>query len=64
MWVQVKTAQGETMTQMAMPVQMTDYVFQVQRAAPQPGQHTEELLREAGWDATRIAAWRAQKVVA
>ena len=64
MWVQVQTAQGETMTQMAMPVQMTDYVFQVQRAAPQPGQHTEELLREAGWDATRIAAWRAQKVVA
>ena len=64
MWVQVQTAQGETMTQMAMPVQMTDYVFQVQRTAPQPGQHTEELLREAGWDASRIAAWRAQKVVA
>ncbi len=64
MWVQVQTAQGETMTQMAMPVQMTDYVFQVQRTAPQPGEHTEELLREAGWDAARIAAWRAQKVVA
>jgi crotonobetainyl-CoA:carnitine CoA-transferase CaiB-like acyl-CoA transferase len=52
------------MTQMAMPVQMSDYVFQVRRAAPVQGQHTEEVLREAGWDAAAIATWRAQKVVA
>jgi crotonobetainyl-CoA:carnitine CoA-transferase CaiB-like acyl-CoA transferase len=52
------------MTQMAMPVQMTDYVFQVRCAAPAQGQHTEEVLHEAGWDATAIARWRAQKVVA
>ena len=64
MWVQVQTSQGERVTQMAMPVQMTDYVFQVQRSAPSQGQHTEEVLQEAGWDATAIAQWRAQKVVA
>jgi len=64
MWVEVETAQGERMTQMAMPVQMTDYVFQVRRCAPTQGQHTDEVLREAGWDATAIAQWRAQKVVA
>ena len=64
MWVEVETAQGERMTQMAMPVQMTDYVFQVRCAAPAQGQHTEEVLHEAGWDATAIARWRAQKVVA
>ena len=64
MWIEVETAQGERMTQMAMPVQMSDYVFQVRRAAPVQGQHTEEVLREAGWDAAAIATWRAQKVVA
>ena len=64
MWVEVETAQGERMTHMAMPVQMSDYVFQVRRSAPTQGQHTDEVLREAGWDATAIAQWRAQKVVA
>jgi formyl-CoA transferase len=47
-----------------MPVQMSDYVFEVRRSAPAQGQHTDEVLREAGWDATAIAQWRAQKVVA
>jgi crotonobetainyl-CoA:carnitine CoA-transferase CaiB-like acyl-CoA transferase len=64
MWVEVETAQGERIQQMAMPVQMSDYVFQVRRSAPTQGQHTDEVLREAGWDAAAIAQWRAQKVVA
>jgi crotonobetainyl-CoA:carnitine CoA-transferase CaiB-like acyl-CoA transferase len=64
MWVEVETAPGQHMTQMAMPVQMSDYVFEVRRSAPAQGQHTDEVLREAGWDATAIAQWRAHKVVA
>ncbi|MCW3841338.1 CoA transferase [Micromonospora yasonensis] len=36
----------------------------VRRAAPRPGEHTDELLAEAGFDADRIAALRAAGTVA
>jgi alpha-methylacyl-CoA racemase len=36
----------------------------VRRPAPQPGEHTDELLAEAGFDADRIAALRAAGTVA
>ncbi|MFE9694886.1 CaiB/BaiF CoA transferase family protein [Micromonospora sp. NPDC005806] len=36
----------------------------VRRPPPQPGQHTDELLAEAGFDAERIAALRAAGTVA
>jgi crotonobetainyl-CoA:carnitine CoA-transferase CaiB-like acyl-CoA transferase len=48
---------------MAMPVQMTGYRFEVQRPAPQPGQHTRELLTAAGLDDAAIEVLFQRKVV-
>ena len=59
----VETAQGETMTQMAMPVQMSGHRFEVQRPAPLQGQHTRELLTAAGLDAAEIDVLCQRKVV-
>ena len=63
MWVQVQTAQGETMTQLAMPLQMSGYRFEVQRPAPLQGQHTRELLTAAGLDDAAIDVLCQRKVV-
>lgn len=35
----------------------------VRRPAPTLGQHTEEVLRELGYDAATIAGLRARKIV-
>jgi alpha-methylacyl-CoA racemase len=43
-------------TQVGSPVRMSGYAFALRRHAPRPGEHTEELLREAGCDAQHIAA--------
>jgi crotonobetainyl-CoA:carnitine CoA-transferase CaiB-like acyl-CoA transferase len=64
MWVQVQTAQGETMTQLAMPVQMSGYTFAVHSPAPAQGQHTREVLTQAGLDAAAIDVLCQRKVVA
>ena len=64
MWVQVQTARGETVSQLAMPVQMTGYRFEVTRPAPLPGQHTREVLRECGVAEADLAALFARNVVA
>jgi crotonobetainyl-CoA:carnitine CoA-transferase CaiB-like acyl-CoA transferase len=44
-------------TQVACPVKMSRYGFELRRHAPQPGEHTVELLREAGCTDEAIAAW-------
>lgn len=62
-WVQVRTAQGETTTQLAMPLQMSGYCFEVQRPAPLQGQHTRELLTAAGLDDAEIDVLCQRKVV-
>jgi len=51
------------LTQVACPVKMTRYGFELRRHAPRPGEHTVELLREAGCSDVTIAAW-LQKGVA
>jgi crotonobetainyl-CoA:carnitine CoA-transferase CaiB-like acyl-CoA transferase len=35
---------------------MSGFAFALQRHAPQPGEHTAQVLREAGLDAPQIAA--------
>jgi len=44
-------------TQVASPVKMSRHAFALRRHAPRPGEHTAELLREAGCSAETIAAW-------
>ena len=42
-------------TQVASPVRMSRFAFELSRHAPQPGEHTIELLREAGCSEAAIA---------
>jgi len=44
------------LTQVASPVKMSRHAFALQRHAPRPGEHTVELLREAGCSEAAIAA--------
>lgn len=44
------------LTQLACPVRMSRYGFELHRHAPRPGEHTVELLREAGCSEASIAA--------
>ncbi|KQP49421.1 CaiB/BaiF CoA-transferase family protein [Pseudorhodoferax sp. Leaf274] len=50
--------------QLASPVQMSGHAFEVRRPAPRPGEHSDELLAEAGYTAEQLAALRASGVVA
>ena len=45
--------------QYAPPFKLSDHEFRIRRDAPAQGEHTGELLREAGFDAAEIAALRA-----
>jgi alpha-methylacyl-CoA racemase len=44
-------------TQVACPVKMSRHGFELLRHAPRPGEHTVELLREAGCSEAAVAAW-------
>lgn len=50
--------------QLACPVKMTGYDFAVHRAAPAPGQHSDELLAELGYADERRQALRAAGAIA
>lgn len=63
MTVEVHTADGATMRQLACPVRMSGFDFQVLRPAPQPGEHTAEVLSEAGWSVEHVADLRALGVL-
>jgi crotonobetainyl-CoA:carnitine CoA-transferase CaiB-like acyl-CoA transferase len=41
--------------QVASPVKMSRHAFELRRHAPRPGEHTVELLREAGCSEAAIA---------
>ena len=49
--------------QYASPFKMSDHEFRIQRDAPAQGEHTGEVLREAGFDAGEIAALSAAGVI-
>lgn len=50
--------------QFGCPVQMSGYRFEVYRPAPEPGQHSDEILTEAGYDEDARAALRRNGVIA
>ena len=43
-------------TQVALPVKMSGFEFELRRHAPRPGEHTAEVLREAGFEASAVDA--------
>lgn len=43
-------------TQVALPLKMSGFEFSLRRHAPRPGEHTAEVLREAGFDEVAIEA--------
>ncbi|MEX0960630.1 MAG: CaiB/BaiF CoA-transferase family protein [Burkholderiales bacterium] len=53
---------GEAL-QFAPPLRMSDWNFEIERHAPQAGEHTDEILQEAGYGTQDIAAMRTAGVV-
>jgi crotonobetainyl-CoA:carnitine CoA-transferase CaiB-like acyl-CoA transferase len=49
--------------QLAPPLKMSEYEFEVERAAPAPGEHSEQILREAGYADAAIEKMRASGVI-
>ncbi len=63
MLVKMQHASGEEVTVIANPVKLSATPPDYRSAAPVLGQHTEEVLASAGYDATAIAQLRDSKIV-
>lgn len=50
-------------TQVACPVKMSGYQFSIRLQAPQPGEHSDEILRDAGFSSAAIEVLRASGAV-
>ncbi|HEY6240843.1 MAG TPA: CaiB/BaiF CoA-transferase family protein [Burkholderiales bacterium] len=57
------TVVEEGLTQLAPPVKFSEFEFTIVRPAPGPGEHTDEVLREAGFLDSEIAALRRNAVI-
>jgi crotonobetainyl-CoA:carnitine CoA-transferase CaiB-like acyl-CoA transferase len=55
--------QADEVTQYAPPVKLSGWQFAVNRVAPSPGEHSAEILREAGYDEVEIAELRKAAIV-
>jgi crotonobetainyl-CoA:carnitine CoA-transferase CaiB-like acyl-CoA transferase len=53
----------EGLTQLAPPLKLSEFEFAIVREAPGSGQHTDEVLREAGFRDAEIAALRRNAVI-
>ncbi len=54
---------ADGMTQYAPPFKISGWSFAVEKLAPTPGEHTDEILAELGYDAEHIAALRKSRIV-
>jgi crotonobetainyl-CoA:carnitine CoA-transferase CaiB-like acyl-CoA transferase len=63
MTVPVPHPDSDTLALVASPLKLSRTPVSVRRAPPLLGQHTDEVLREAGIDAERISALRARGLV-
>jgi crotonobetainyl-CoA:carnitine CoA-transferase CaiB-like acyl-CoA transferase len=61
-WRGMVVAQGG-LTQFAPPAKFSEFEFAISRPAPEPGEHTDEILREAGYDKTQIDTLRDGGVI-
>jgi len=50
-------------TQFALPMKMSELAFAIRRPAPMPGEHSPEILRDAGFSGEEIAALLASGAV-
>jgi crotonobetainyl-CoA:carnitine CoA-transferase CaiB-like acyl-CoA transferase len=53
----------EGLTQLAPPLKFSEFEFAIVRDAPGSGEHTDEVLREAGFGKAEIAALRRNSVI-
>jgi len=53
----------EGLTQLAPPLKFSEFDFAIVRPAPRSGEHTDEVLREAGFSDAEIAALRRNAVI-
>jgi alpha-methylacyl-CoA racemase len=53
----------EDLTQLALPVKFSEFSFNIGRAAPKRGEHSDEILREAGYLDAEIEALRKKGVI-
>jgi crotonobetainyl-CoA:carnitine CoA-transferase CaiB-like acyl-CoA transferase len=58
------TASGQSFVHLACPVKMTGFRFVVRHPAPDQGQHTDEILRQAGYTAGEMDVLLRQGAVA
>lgn len=49
--------------QFALPVKFSEFEFAIERGAPRAGEHTDEILREAGYGDVQIAALRREGII-
>ena len=49
--------------QFAPPLKMSEYEFTAEREAPKAGEHTDEILREAGYTGIEIEGLRTTGVI-
>jgi alpha-methylacyl-CoA racemase len=55
--------EAEGMPQFAPPFRISEYAFAVERPAPAPGEHSDEILRAAGYADADIGNLRAQGII-
>jgi crotonobetainyl-CoA:carnitine CoA-transferase CaiB-like acyl-CoA transferase len=50
-------------TQLALPLKFSEFEFGIERKAPETGEHTDEILREAGYGDAEIAVMRSEGAI-
>lgn len=54
---------ADGIAQLALPLKLSEFEFEIDRSAPEAGEHTDEVLREAGYGESDIAALRREGVI-
>jgi CoA:oxalate CoA-transferase len=63
MIVEVEHPQAGRVKQIGIPIKLSETPGEINHPAPSLGQHTEELLKELGYDRQAIESLRREKVI-